>query len=45
VLAHAFARVEAARLARWGTVTLAWGMLLGVVFFGELRDGHAGRRR
>jgi drug/metabolite transporter (DMT)-like permease len=36
VLAHAFARIEAARLAPVGYVTLAWGVLFGAAFFGEL---------
>jgi drug/metabolite transporter (DMT)-like permease len=35
-LAHAFARVEAARLAPVGYVTLVWGMLFGVLFFAEV---------
>jgi S-adenosylmethionine uptake transporter len=36
MLAHAFARVEAARLAPIGYVTLIWGVLLGFVMFGEV---------
>ncbi|HEY7548552.1 MAG TPA: EamA family transporter [Hyphomicrobiaceae bacterium] len=36
LLAHAFERIEAARLAPVGYVTLAWGALFGVFFFGEL---------
>jgi S-adenosylmethionine uptake transporter len=36
LLAHAFARIEAARLAPVGYVTLAWGVLFGVVFFAEV---------
>ena len=36
LLAHAFARVEAARLAPVGYVTLVWGVLLGVVIFAEV---------
>jgi S-adenosylmethionine uptake transporter len=36
LLAHAFARIEAARLAPVGYVELAWGVLFGVVFFGEV---------
>jgi S-adenosylmethionine uptake transporter len=36
LLAQAFARVEAARLAPVGYVELAWGALFGVVFFGEV---------
>ena len=36
MLAHAFARIEAARLAPVGYVTLAWGVLFGFVFFAEL---------
>ena len=36
MLAHAFARVEAARLAPVGYVTLAWGVLFGIVFFAEV---------
>jgi S-adenosylmethionine uptake transporter len=35
-LAHAFARVEAARLAPVGYVSLAWGVLFGVLFFAEV---------
>jgi S-adenosylmethionine uptake transporter len=34
-LAHAFARIEAARLAPVGYVTLVWGVLFGVLFFAE----------
>lgn len=36
MLAHAFARIEAARLAPIGYVTLIWGVLLGFLFFGEI---------
>jgi S-adenosylmethionine uptake transporter len=36
MLAHAFARIEAARLAPVGYVTLVWGVLLGFLFFGEV---------
>ena len=36
MLAHAFARIEAARLAPIGYVTLIWGVLLGFLFFGEV---------
>lgn len=36
MLAHAFARVEAARLAPVGYVTLVWGILFGFVFFAEV---------
>jgi drug/metabolite transporter (DMT)-like permease len=36
ILAHAFARVEAARLAPVGYVTLVWGVLFGFLFFGAL---------
>jgi S-adenosylmethionine uptake transporter len=36
MLAHAFARIEAARLAPVGYVGLAWGVLFGFVFFAEL---------
>jgi S-adenosylmethionine uptake transporter len=36
MLAHAFARIEAARLAPVGYVTLVWGVLLGFVFFAEV---------
>jgi S-adenosylmethionine uptake transporter len=36
LLAQAFARIEAARLAPVGYVTLAWGALFGVLFFGEV---------
>jgi S-adenosylmethionine uptake transporter len=36
MLAHAFARVEAARLAPVGYVTLVWGILFGFLFFAEL---------
>ena len=35
MLAHAFARIEAARLAPVGYVTLVWGVLFGFVFFAE----------
>jgi drug/metabolite transporter (DMT)-like permease len=36
MLAHAFARIEAARLAPVGYVTLAWGVLLGALIFAEV---------
>ncbi len=36
MLAHAFARIEAARLAPVGYVTLVWGVLLGLLFFAEV---------
>ena len=36
MLAHAFARIEAARLAPVGYVTLVWGVLFGFVFFAEV---------
>jgi drug/metabolite transporter (DMT)-like permease len=36
MLAHAFARIEAARLAPVGYVTLVWGVLLGALFFAEV---------
>jgi drug/metabolite transporter (DMT)-like permease len=36
MLAHAFARIEAARLAPVGYVTLVWGALFGFLFFAEL---------
>jgi len=36
MLAHAFARVEAARLAPVGYVALVWGVVLGFVFFAEI---------
>jgi S-adenosylmethionine uptake transporter len=36
MLAHAFARVEAARLAPVGYVTLVWGVLLGLLLFAEV---------
>jgi S-adenosylmethionine uptake transporter len=36
MLTHAFARVEAARLAPVGYVTLVWGVLLGFLFFAEV---------
>jgi drug/metabolite transporter (DMT)-like permease len=36
MLAHAFARIEAARLAPIGYVTLVWGVLFGYLFFAEL---------
>jgi S-adenosylmethionine uptake transporter len=36
MLAHAFARMEAARLAPVGYVTLVWGVLLGALFFAEI---------
>jgi drug/metabolite transporter (DMT)-like permease len=38
MLAHAFARIEAAKLAPVVYVTLVWGVLLGFLFFGELPD-------
>lgn len=36
MLAHAFARVEAARLAPVGYTTLVWGVLFGFLFFAEV---------
>ena len=36
MLAHAFARVEATRLAPVGYVTLVWGVLFGFIFFAEV---------
>jgi drug/metabolite transporter (DMT)-like permease len=36
MLAHAFARVEAAKLAPIGYVTLVWGVLLGFLLFAEV---------
>ena len=36
MLAHAFARIEAARLAPIGYVTLVWGVLFGFLFFAEV---------
>jgi S-adenosylmethionine uptake transporter len=36
MLAHAFARIEAATLAPIGYVTLVWGVLLGFLFFAEV---------
>ena len=36
MLAHAFARIEAARLAPVQYVTLVWGVLFGFVFFAEV---------
>ena len=36
MLAHAFARIEAARLAPVGYVTLVWGVLFGALFFAEV---------
>jgi drug/metabolite transporter (DMT)-like permease len=36
MLAHAFARVEAAKLAPIGYVTLVWGVLFGFLFFAEV---------
>ena len=36
MLAHAFSRIEAARLAPVGYVTLVWGVLFGFVFFAEV---------
>jgi drug/metabolite transporter (DMT)-like permease len=36
MLAHAFARIEAARLAPVGYVTLVWGVLFGFLFFAEI---------
>jgi S-adenosylmethionine uptake transporter len=36
MLAHAFARIEAAKLAPIGYVTLVWGILFGFLFFSEV---------
>jgi S-adenosylmethionine uptake transporter len=36
MLAHAFARIEAARLAPVQYITLVWGVLFGFVFFAEV---------
>jgi drug/metabolite transporter (DMT)-like permease len=36
MLAHAFARIEAARLAPVGYVTLVWGVLFGALLFAEV---------
>jgi drug/metabolite transporter (DMT)-like permease len=36
MLAHAFARIEATRLAPVGYVTLVWGVLFGYMFFAEI---------
>jgi S-adenosylmethionine uptake transporter len=36
MLAHAFARIEAARLAPVQYFTLVWGVLFGFVFFAEV---------
>ncbi|MGE0851669.1 MAG: DMT family transporter [Hyphomicrobiaceae bacterium] len=36
MLAHAFARIEAARLAPVTYVTLVWGVLFGFLFFAEI---------
>jgi S-adenosylmethionine uptake transporter len=36
MLAHAFARMEAARLAPVGYVTLVWGVIFGIVIFAEV---------
>lgn len=36
MLTHAFARIEAARLAPVGYVTLVWGVLFGMLFFAEV---------
>ncbi len=36
MLAHAFARIEAARLAPVGYVTLVWGVLFGLLLFAEV---------
>ena len=36
MLAHAFARLEAARLAPLQYVTLVWGVLFGFLFFAEV---------
>ena len=36
MLAHAFARIEAARLAPIAYVTLVWGVVFGFLFFAEV---------
>jgi S-adenosylmethionine uptake transporter len=36
MLAHAFARVEAARLAPISYLTLVWAVLFGFLFFAEI---------
>jgi S-adenosylmethionine uptake transporter len=36
MLAHAFARIEATRLAPVGYVTLVWGVLFGFLFFADV---------
>ena len=36
MLAHAFARIEAARLAPITYVTLVWGVVFGFLFFAEV---------
>ena len=36
MLAHAFVRIEAAKLAPIGYVTLVWGVLFGFLFFAEV---------
>ena len=36
MLAHAFARIEATKLAPIGYVTLVWGVLFGFLFFAEV---------
>jgi drug/metabolite transporter (DMT)-like permease len=36
MLTHAFARIEAARLAPVGYVTLVWGVLFGALLFAEV---------
>jgi S-adenosylmethionine uptake transporter len=36
MLAHAFARIEAAKLAPIAYVTLVWGVLFGFLFFAEV---------
>jgi S-adenosylmethionine uptake transporter len=36
MLAHAFARIEAARLAPVTYITLVWGVMFGFVFFGDM---------
>jgi S-adenosylmethionine uptake transporter len=36
MLAHAFARIEAARLAPITYVTLVWGVVFGFLFFAEI---------
>jgi len=38
MLAHAFARIEAARLAPITYVTLVWGVVFGFLFFAEIPD-------